>query len=361
MPSLSFDRMQLRAFNNALIDAFKVSEFDRMMQLHLGRDREEITLSDDERQRIFMVVDAAERQGWTTDLVAGALAANPGNVALRTFSADIGIGAAPQTGVHLERMVDPAKGFVDFTTWSESLYAIEGQVCRVEVGSNPVGTGFLVGDSLVLTNRHVVQKVIEDESLAKSVHLRFDYKRSRAGVEVHPGTTFDLDPDWLVDERPHSPADTNAGSTDAPAADALDYALLRVAPDEAGNAVAATPSGGRDAAGPRGYLKTPIPPATVTPNQPIVIVQHPNGEPLKLAIDTEAVLEVTDSRVRYKTNTEPGSSGSPVFDGRMQLIALHHAGDPDYSELHSAEYNQGIPIDHVRTSIKERTGTEILL
>jgi V8-like Glu-specific endopeptidase len=360
MPSLDLDPRQRIALNGVLADAFKVSEFDRMLLFHLNKEREEITLADDEVQRVFMVVEAAERQGWTAELVASALEANPGNAALRSFSADLGIGAAPAEGIHLERMVNPANGFIDFEIWSQSLLEIEGQVCRIELGNDSLGTGFIVGDSFVLTNRHVVQDVIADQALAKSLVLRFDYKRSRAGVEVHAGTPFVLDDDWLADERPHSPADTSAGSTEQPAADQLDYALLRVAADSSGSSIAGSPVGGRDGANPRGYLKVPVPPPTLAPDQPIVIVQHPNGEPLKLAIDTNAIIGVAESRVRYRTNTEPGSSGSPVLDGHLQLVALHHAGDPDYSDLHNAEYNQGIPIELVRNSIKDRTGLEVL-
>ncbi len=257
-------------------------------------------------------------------------------------------------------MVDPANGFIDFETWSQSLLEIEGQVCRIELGKDALGTGFIVGDSFVLTNRHVVQDVIADGTLAKSILLRFDYKRSRAGVEVHAGTPFGLHADWLADERPHSPADTTASSTTQSAPDQLDYALLRVAPDANGSSIGGSPAGGRDGGNPRGYLKAPVPPSALAPDQPIVIVQHPNGEPLKLAIDTNAVIAVTGTRVRYRTNTEPGSSGSPVFDGHLQLVALHHAGDPDYSELHNAEYNQGIPIELVKASIRDRTGLEVL-
>jgi len=360
MPSLDLDTRQLSTLNEVLADAFKVSEFDRMLLFHLNKEREEITLADDEVQRVFVVVEAAERQGWTAELVASALAANPGNTALRSFSADLGIGASPPEGIHLERMVDPANGFIDFETWSQSLLEIEGQVCRIELGKDALGTGFIVGDSFVLTNRHVVQDVIADGALAKSILLRFDYKRSRAGVEVHAGTPFRLHTDWLADERPHSPADTAAGSTAQSAPDQLDYALLRVAPDANGSSIGGSPVGGQDGGSPRGYLKVPVSPPALAPDQPIVIVQHPNGEPLKLAIDTNAIIGVTGTRVRYRTNTEPGSSGSPVFDGHLQLVALHHAGDPDYSDLHNAEYNQGIPIELVKASIRDRTGLEVL-
>ena len=79
-----------------------------------------------------------------------------------------------------------------------------------------------------------------------------------------------------------------------------------------------------------------------------MIAQHPDGKPLKLAIDTESVIGVNTNRtrVRYATNTEAGSSGSPVFDLDWKLVALHHLGDPAYD--HPAAYNQGVPIDKIR-------------
>lgn len=82
-----------------------------------------------------------------------------------------------------------------------------------------------------------------------------------------------------------------------------------------------------------------------------MIAQHPDGKPLKLAVDTEAVIGVNagQTRVRYATNTEPGSSGSPVFDLDWNLVALHHLGDPAYD--HPAAYNQGVPIDKIQARI----------
>ena len=53
-------------------------------------------------------------------------------------------------------------------------------------------------------------------------------------------------------------------------------------------------------------------------------------------------------RDSYHTNTEPGSSGSPVFTFDWQLALLHHFGDPD---MPPPEYNQGIPLDLVRKAI----------
>jgi V8-like Glu-specific endopeptidase len=87
---------------------------------------------------------------------------------------------------------------------------------------------------------------------------------------------------------------------------------------------------------------------------PLLIAQHPYGMPLKLAVDTAAVLAVNPggTRVRYATTTEAGSSGSPVFDLNWNLVALHHFGDPAWNR--PPAYNQGVPIDQVRARITAR-------
>jgi hypothetical protein len=66
----------------------------------------------------------------------------------------------------------------------------------------------------------------------------------------------------------------------------------------------------------RGFIKMPTGPVKVAVDQPILVVQHPRGDPFKLAFDTPAVKSVNANRtrVRYRTNTEAGSAGSPVFD-----------------------------------------------
>ena len=50
---------------------------------------------------------------------------------------------------------------------------------------------------------------------------------------------------------------------------------------------------------------------------------------MKLALDTKAVIGLNGNgtRLRYRTNTEPGASGSPVFTVDWSIVALHHYGD----------------------------------
>ena len=226
---------------------------------------------------------------------------------------------------------------------------IERQVCRVELDGNAAGTGFLVGPDSVITNYHVVGAVLKGTTPASAVTCRFDYKvlsngARQEGVVVKLHAT-----DWNVDFSPPSAAEkTQIPDVPPPTLEELDYALIRLE-RRLGEGPSA-PKGGEG--GPsRGWLVLPSETPVFLPKAPLMIAQHPDGKPLKLAIDTESVIGVNANRtrVRYATNTEAGSSGSPVFDLDWNLVALHHLGDPAYD--HPAAYNQGVPIDKIRTRL----------
>ena len=78
----------------------------------------------------------------------------------------------------------------------------------------------------------------------------------------------------------------------------------------------------------------------------------------------ESILGVfgQDTRLRYKTNTQPGSSGSPCFDASFQWIALHHSGDPMYHSggANAPRYNQGILVSAITALLETRGKRDIL-
>ena len=82
------------------------------------------------------------------------------------------------------------------------------------------------------------------------------------------------------------------------------------------------------------------------------IVQHPKGQAQKLAVGAVLKRNKNNSRVRYDANTDHGSSGSPCFDAKLDLVALHHGGDPDSGKL--AKFNQGIPIETILNDLSSR-------
>jgi hypothetical protein len=281
--------------------------------------------------------------------VVAARQSNPGNEQLLAAAQALGLSASTSG---LEKLVRELP-FVDIAQWRAKLGAIETQVCRVETPSG-YGTGFLVGPNATLTNYHVVEEVIKGTVDPASVVLRFDYKRGTGGTTLHPGTEFRLAKDWLIDWSPDSTADELNDPLVLPGAEELDYALLRLDGNPGGQPVSAhTAEPGAPA---RGFITVPTGPVELRPDGPLLIVQHPKGAPLKLAFDTQSITNVNGNRtrVRYRTNTEGGSSGSPAFDAHWNLLALHHWGDPDAKPATLAKWNQGIPIDTIRALVGKR-------
>lgn len=239
----------------------------------------------------------------------------------------------PGAGPGLQRNVRPRLRQVDLRVWLDRVEAVERQVCRVEADGQAIGTGFLVGPSAVLTNWHVVDEVRNLGKLAQ-LGCRFDFRRLSNNT-LDPGKVIAVTA--IRDELPCSDAERTVKPDEPPPKPGeLDYALLEL---------------GAAAGAERGFAT--LGGAPIAANDPLIIVQHPTGDPVKFAVDTGSVIGLIHAgqRLRYRTNTEAGSSGSPCFTMDMDLVALHHLGDP---RVRDPLYNQGIPIALVKDSIVAR-------
>ena len=240
----------------------------------------------------------------------------------------------------LQRNVRPYLAKLDVQIWLDRLIAIERQVCRIERNGFALGTGFLVGPDTVLTNWHVV-KDAKNVGKIGEIGCRFDFVKKSDGTKA-PGQVVKLRPDGCLAFSPYSAAEeTNNPENPPPTADELDFALLQLDTTVGQNQV-----GGAK----RGWIVLPAAPLPLPQDAPLLIVQHPEGEPMKLAMDTQAVIgaNANGTRVKYRTNTDPGSSGSPCFTMDWDIVALHHYGDPRWND---PLFNQGVPISLIRQRI----------
>ena len=241
----------------------------------------------------------------------------------------------------------------------KGLTEIESQVCRIEIPEKePQGTGFLVEPDVVMTNYHVIEGIKRGDGTPDDVVLRFDYKVLNDGLTVNAGKTYRLAPgngNWLVASSPYSARDAEVTPHSDPAANELDFALLRI-----NGAPGNDPAGGDTAdpaPTPRKWIHIPERAHDFMGVRALFIVQHPEGKPMQVAIDTEAVLGVNanGTRVRYATTTEPGSSGSPCFSPDWRCVAIHHVGDPKYLHGKKPDFNQGVPVKAIRDLLAAAT------
>ena len=342
----------------ALVGAFDFSSLEMMLQFGLRQRLDALVgRNDDINYAVFRIVEKYNRLGQVEKLVQAARRFNPTNPQLHRIAQTLG--RATQVATHIgDEIVRPPVGELEKLVQRQVpklkaqemrrwMMQVEGQMCVIErrmAGyGQALGSGFLVGPDAVLTNYHVVEPYLQN-SQAQNLQVRFDALLQEDGVR-EPEEGLVVAVAEIPIARPHTPGDaTNVKS--APAPDELDFALLLLA-EEAGKAQIGGAAGPGQTQAARGWLQLPYPEPALLVGDPLIIYQYPGGRELMMAIDTEAVVgAVWDGlRLRYRNNTDHGSSGSPVFDFDWRLVALHQAGGPGPEP---AAYNQGIPTARIR-------------
>ena len=230
------------------------------------------------------------------------------------------------------------------------------------------GTGFLVSNSILMTNNHV----IPSKAFANKVKAEFNYQLDHTGA-AETVDAWDLDPDSLFY--------TNA---------ALDFTIVRIKcrrlvvniPWKVRNAVPALNGGfdGEDAAveiseadltaaaaglipsqiyrlchspGPKwGRVKLPTGSVGYWLEQRLNVVQHPRGRRKEVALQSNTLDRLFTNAIRYTADTEPGSSGSPVFTNAWDLVAIHHAGG-DFTNGQWVN-NEGMRMDKIVADLRNQ-------
>ncbi len=191
------------------------------------------------------------------------------------------------------------------------------------------GTGFLIGNGLFITNSHVIKSA--DEALSSTI--TFDRELDVARIPL-ASTSFRLAPQQLFVASPE---------------DDLDFAVIALGPRIAGPASAES------------LGQCPLSPE---PNKHVLgmnvnIIQHPRGNYKQVAIRNNLLTFRTDRSLLYETDTEVGSSGSPVFSDLWDVVALHHFGQPNLARLDAlgargfpVNANEGIRISAIHAALQ---------
>ncbi|WP_329224192.1 serine protease [Streptomyces canus] len=173
-------------------------------------------------------------------------------------------------------------------------------VARISVRENgrelPLGTGFLVSPSLLMTNHHV----LTDADTSRQCFVEFDAQVTIDNTPQAP-TRLGLDPDafFATDER-------------------LDFALVFVAPGPDGRPPGET----------FGWNRLSVQTGKLVIGEPVNVIGHPMGRLKEIAVRDNMLQTRLDDFLHYRTDTEPGNSGSPVFNDQWEVVALHHSGVP---------------------------------
>ncbi len=180
------------------------------------------------------------------------------------------------------------------------------------------GTGSMISPNLMLTNHHV----FDNPRAAATSHVEFDYQDGIDG-NLLKVTTFGFDPDrfFLADE-------------------ALDFAIVAV-------------RAGAEELAQFGFNRLIESAGKSLVGEFVTIVQHPRGEKKQVALRENRIIDTLQRFLHYSADTEPGSSGSPVFNDQWEVIALHHASvrAPEHTEF-GGVLNEGIRVSAILGVVK---------
>lgn len=187
-------------------------------------------------------------------------------------------------------------------------------VCRISTNTS-YGSGFLIASrNFIMTNNHV----IPSKEVARVSKAEFDYDED---AEKY---TVGFNPDYFFMTNKE-----------------LDFTIIGCNPDPLPENISAVP-----------LLRNSD---TVTRGERVNIIQHPQGRRKEISIHDNKINYIYDKVVRYRADTEGGSSGSPVFNNEWNLVALHHAG---WSSPDGTATNEGIRLYAIVEYLMNENTTE---
>jgi len=191
-------------------------------------------------------------------------------------------------------------------------------VCRVVICCSSVeegfGTGFLVAPGVLMTNLHV----LKTKDYVQDSYVEFNYERGRTGNIIPTRFKLCLSPDPIFNELlDMTIAAVESHSVDGKSVE--DYGWLKLNPEPGKSFI----------------------------GEYLTAIQHPRGEPKMVCVRENKLLKYSDEwpYVWYQTDTDAGSSGSPVFNNSWDVVALHHSSVANTNDKGEMLTWDGKPVD----------------
>lgn len=192
------------------------------------------------------------------------------------------------------------------------------RVCIPQGNRNELGSGFLYKNNWFVTNHHV----IKNRESAEKGKVQFNFEESDNGSAVEVSEyTIDVNENQFFTDQDR------------------DCTIVKLN----GNPC-------------EKFKCLTLEPVEVKKNDFVNIIQHPGGRSKQIALYRNTVMYADNKVVQYLTDTEPGSSGSPVFNSDWQVVALHNSGGTLLEPGTRLRFlrNQGININQVIDFMKEK-------
>lgn len=324
---MKLNKIQRKQLREAIMSAYRSkSRLKVLLSDELDSRLDDIVGGETYTEIVFNLVDWADEQGRLEELISAAYRTNPRNEDFLKFVESLGVVLAknqqlstcwqegpdfiwrgPEHESELQYFWQPPIELWDLTFLKRGIEQA-ASVCRIEQSNGEaMGTGFLVKQNLLLTNYHVLTENDKPDGTLRDridvnanlddIVLRFGCFSSEVSGETI-GQTFKLSSNPI---KKLSPTRN------------LDYVLLEVE-DRILQCSDVRPVD-------LDYDKLP------NKRDGINILQHPNGQTIKLALSRNGVIEINENNgiIQYASKTAGGSSGSPCFNENWQVVALHHA------------------------------------
>lgn len=324
---------RIKALREILANLYPKEDDARLVVSDIAMQAANIAFSNKSITTWYHILERAKHERGQLDKLYGyALSENPTNEELKLVASasppamvqgpEVAGWRGPERASGLERIIGQRSTLVP-VSYLELGILRSKSVARIRVKDGGSGTGFLVNGNILITNHHV----LASREAAHDAVAQFNYQETIGGLDA-PMEEFRLAPDELFVTSPVSENDWTA---------------VRVA---------GTPS--------TKWGALEMRPCSLKVGDHVNIIQHAGGGPKQVSFSANVVVFVNDTRIQYLTDTLPGSSGSPVFDTKWNLVGLHHSGgwldEPNAPQKTTYYRNEGIPIEQITRGLTAALG-----